>query len=524
MASPEPPASLATEFDMRVLFAASEAQPLIKTGGLADVAGSLPKALGKLGCDVRLILPAYPEALAKCDSLDQIASFPLPGYAEPVRLLEAVSREVSVPLYLVDAPRYFDRPGNPYLGPAGFDWPDNPDRFALFCRAIAAIALDKIDLGWRPRLVHGNDWQTGLVAPLLIDAPQRPATLFTIHNLAYQGLFDRWTFARLDLPMSLWSMQGLEFHQHLSFIKAGIAFSDLVTTVSPTYAEEIRTPAFGYGLEGLLQSLGDRLVGLLNGVDYDLWDPATDPALVRHFDRFTFNQRKLNKLALQQEFDLPEDEQALLFGHIGRLVEQKGVDLILDVLPGILDRGGTQMLVLGSGDSELVRRLRTAADRYAGRLAIMIGYDERLAHRIEAGCDCFLMPSRFEPCGLNQMYSQRYGAVPIVRRTGGLADTVIEANEENLSRERATGFLFDQASAHDLWLAVERAINLWKQRPDTWQQLAINGMAQDFSWQARAKQYLDLYRRAMGAPITNPITAAPSGAQGESSDFVTGFR
>ncbi len=404
---------------LKILFAASEAQPLIKTGGLADVAGSLPVALTHFDHDVRLVLPAYPKAVESSLPLRTVATLRLPGSSENVRVLEG-TLDKKLPLYLVDAPGLFDRSGNPYTDAAGNDWSDNPQRFALFCRAVVTLALDQAGLGWRPDLVHCNDWQTGLVPAMLSDEGSRPATIFTIHNLAYQGVFEQ-----LHLPAKLWTPNGLEFHQKLSFIKGGLAFADWVTAVSPTYAREILTPAFGYGLEGLLQHRIERLQGVLNGIDYHAWDPASDPAIAQHFDVGTFNLKHVNKLKLQQELGLPQSQDAFLLGHIGRLVEQKGVDMILDIVPGLVKQENTQLVLLGSGDPRLEQALREAAAQNPERVAIYIGYDEQLAHRVEAACDCFLMPSRFEPCGLNQLYSLRYGTVPIVHRTGGLADTVV---------------------------------------------------------------------------------------------------
>ncbi|MCB1857132.1 MAG: glycogen synthase GlgA [Gammaproteobacteria bacterium] len=490
---------------MKILFAASEAQPLIKTGGLADVAGSLPQAIAGLGHDVRLVLPAYPAAVEKSSPLVEVAKLALPGSADPVRILEG-HLGPQLPLYLIDAPHLFDRRGNPYTTSAGTDWPDNAQRFSLFCRAIAALSMNRAGLGWNPDLVHCNDWQTGLVPAFLATEENRPATLFTIHNLAYQGVFDRATFDSLNLDPALWSPQGLEFHRNFSFIKGGLAFSDWITTVSPTYAREICTPALGYGLEGLLQHRVTRLQGVLNGIDYLLWDPATDPSIVQHFDQTTFERKVSNKLALQQELGLPQNEDAQMFGHIGRLVEQKGVDLILNVLPGMLQRPDLQLVLLGSGDSGLERSLLQTAGAHPSRVAAVIGYDEQLAHRIEAACDCFLMPSRFEPCGLNQLYSLRYGTVPIVHRTGGLADTVVDATPKSLLNASATGFVFDYPHESALWRAVERAIDFWSRPKSWWSKLAISGMSQDFSWDSSAQNYLVIYQKAIDDPAQNPLT------------------
>ena len=460
---------------LNLLFACSEAQPLIKTGGLADVAGSLPVALSEMGHDVRMVLPAYPNAVAKAIPLTTTTTLELPGYRGVVRVLEGVLSG-RVPLYLIDAPGLFDRPGNPYTDANGTDWSDNAERFALFCRAVTVLSLNRAGLNWRPDLVHCNDWQTGLVPALLASEDSRPATLFTIHNLGYQGSFDRTTFDRLGLAKNLWSHEGLEFHDNLSFIKGGLVFSDWITTVSPTYAREILTPALGYRLEGLLRHRADRLQGVLNGVDYGVWNPASDPAIPQHYDASTFSLKKVNKSFLQRELGLPEKEDALLFGHIGRLVEQKGADLIMQILPGLTKFPHIQLVILGSGDPELERLLQQECGKHPDKIAAVIGYDESLAHRIEAGCDLFLMPSRYEPCGLNQLYSLRYGTVPIVHRTGGLADTVIDATPRNLLDGSATGFVLDSPSVSSLWRTIYRAIDFYARPEVWWLILAINGM------------------------------------------------
>lgn len=484
---------------MKILFACSEAAPLIKTGGLADVAGSLPVAMSHIGQDCRLILPGYPDVMSKADDLTPVATVSLAGETAPVRLLQGTSGPHSAPLYVVDAPKWFDRPGNPYLGPDGHDWADNADRFTCFCRAVAAIALDQAGLDWQPDIVHANDWQTGLVSPLMQHVEERPATLFTIHNLAYQGLFDHTTFKRLGLPQRFWSYQALEFYHQLSFIKGGISLSDRVNTVSPTYAEEIKTAEYGYGLEGLLQYRGSHFNGILNGIDYHQWDPQHDPHLTAPYSVDDLSGKRENKLALQREFGLPENAQIQLFGYIGRLVDQKGVDLILQVLPGLID-SGVQVVMLGSGNKDLEHALEKINTKYHSRVGVRIGYDEGLSHRIEAGCDCFMMPSRFEPCGLNQMYSLRYGTVPIVRRTGGLADTVIDVNPTTLANGTATGFVFEDADGRSFWGALEHAIQFYRHSQTDWEILARSGMQQDLSWEASAQHYLELYRTAIEDP------------------------
>ncbi|MCU7813938.1 MAG: glycogen synthase GlgA [Candidatus Thiodiazotropha sp. (ex Rostrolucina anterorostrata)] len=484
---------------MKILFASSEATPLIKTGGLADVAGSLPVALNHLEHDCRLILPGYPDVLKKANDLQHLARIEIEEEPAPVNLLQGSCGPHNVPLYVVDAPHWFDRPGNPYLSPEGLNWPDNAERFTLFCRAVAAFAMNRMGLDWQPDVIHANDWQTGLIAPLLSGEEKRPATLFTIHNLAYQGLFDQATFNRLGLPDHLWSYTALEFHNQLSFIKGGITRSDRVNTVSPTYAEEIKTAEFGYGLEGLLIHRENHFSGVLNGIDYHEWDPQQDRHIATAFSAESFRNKQQNKLALQREYGLPEDAHIQLFGYIGRLVDQKGVDLILQVLPGIMD-SGSQLVMLGSGDKDLEHSLEKISNRYHSRVGVFIGYDEGLSHRIEAGCDCFLMPSRFEPCGLNQMFSLRYGTVPIVRRTGGLADTVVDVDPTSLANGTATGFVFDNTDSSSLWGAVEHAINFYRRSSTDWEILARNGMQQDFSWEASAQHYLELYQTAIDEP------------------------
>lgn len=487
----------------KILFAASEAHPLIKTGGLGDVAGSLPIALSELGQDVRLVLPAYRESLARVEGFKVITAFQCAGTA--VRILESQLPGSPVPVWLVDAPQYFDRPGGPYLGPDGRDWPDNAARFALFARVVADLALGRAGLAWQPDLMHCNDWQTGLVPALLALESRRPATVFTLHNLAYQGLFAREVFDSLDLPDALWGPEAMEFHGQFSFIKGGLVYADRLTTVSPSYAEEIRTPALGYGLEGLLNHRGRHLTGILNGADYTVWEPSRDPYIVKNYDSSSLHLKAFNKSDLQRRFELPVLKEVPLIGMIGRLVEQKGVDLLLDILPQLL-RHPVQLVLLGSGEAPLEQALQDWAKTRPEHIAVHLGYSEDLAHRIEAGADMFLMPSRFEPCGLNQIYSLRYGTVPIVRRTGGLADTVVDASAETLAAGAATGFVFDTPAPQALLATLLRALSLYTQTPH-WLRLAKTGMAQDFSWQKSARVYLDLYdetvnQRAAGQGTT----------------------
>ncbi len=480
---------------LKILFVASEALPLVKTGGLGDVAGSLPAALKALRHDVKIIMPAYREAMHKAEKL-RFASFRMEGVPETVRLLEGRLPGTRVKLLLVDSPNHFDRPGGPYADPQGHDWADNPDRFAMLARVAVAVATDHAGLEWQPDIVHCNDWQSGLVPALLSLYPRRPATVFTIHNLAYQGYFAPETFEHLHLPHQLWGINGLEFHGGLSFIKGGLSFADMISTVSPTYAKEIQTPAYGCGLEGLLNHRRERLRGILNGVDYSHWNPAKDRYIRSHYDHRNLAAKAPNKAALQREFGLPLKADAPLLGLVGRLVEQKGIDLILGILPRLVELGA-QIALIGSGERHFEEALSELARIYPNNIATFIGYDEPRAHRVEAGADMFLMPSRFEPCGLNQIYSLRYGTIPIVRRTGGLADTVIDTNTETIANGTATGIQFQHSSVEGLLWASEKAIHIYRNEPDLWRKMMVAGMKQDFSWKKSAREYLQLYQQAL---------------------------
>jgi starch synthase len=479
----------------KILFVTSEALPLMKTGGLGDVCGSLPQALQALGADVRLLLPGYRDAVAQAGRLKAVAQLSLPPLAQPVVLLEGKLPGTRVKVWLIDFPPAYDRPGNPYLNALGHPWHDNAARFALLARVAAAIARGQADLDWLPEVVHAHDWQTGLVPALLAEDPVRPATVFTIHNLAYQGIFPYETFQSLHLPSALWSLHALEFHGQLSFIKGGIVFADRITTVSPTYAREIQTPEHGYGLDGLLRHRITHLSGILNGIDTRAWNPARDSFLTNPYSAQRLAHKQENKTALQQEFKLRVDPKVTLIGMVSRMVDQKGVDLLLDALPALMDLP-LQLVVLGTGEAEYERALRTQAALYPDRLAVLVGYDEAIAHRIQAGADLFLMPSRFEPCGLSQLYSLRYGTVPIVRRVGGLADTVVDASPANIAAGTATGIVFDAATAEALLGAIQRALTLSQDRR-RWKKIQLTGMRQDFSWRHSAAEYLLLYETAI---------------------------
>ena len=477
----------------KVLYISSEAFPLVKTGGLGDVAGSLPSALLKKSQDVRLLLPAYPEVLYKITKNKIIAESSY--YNQPVKIIETRLPGSNVIVWLVDCPTIFNRPGGPYTDDHGRAWHDNALRFAIFCHAAVDISLNKLTPDWQPDVVHCNDWQSGLVPALLSLHTKRPATIFTIHNLAYQGVFDQQTFADLHLPNELWHMNGLEFHGQLSFIKGGLAYADKITTVSPSYADEILQPEYGYGLDGLLKSRSKHLSGILNGIDEKHWNPGTDHHLKQKYNRRSLDKKSVNKTELQKKLSLPVDASIPMIGMISRLVEQKGLDIILQSLPTLLTIP-VQLVILGTGETHYEILLAEWAQKYPDRLKVNIGYNESLAHRIEAASDIYLMPSTFEPCGLNQLYSLRYGTLPIVTPVGGLADTVTDASEKNIDNGTANGFVLKEQSAAALLVAIKHALTLY-QKPAIWRQLQTNAMSGDFSWETSAEHYITLYKQAL---------------------------
>jgi starch synthase len=469
-----------------VLFATSEASPFIQTGGLAEVSGSLPKSLARLGCDVRLVLPAHGAIKASLPGLVHRRALVVPGFAEACAVL-SLPLEPSLELWLIDCPALFDRPGGPYADPAGVEWPDNPYRYAFFCHAVAALAVDD---PWRPTIVHAHDWPTALLPALLSLQSPRPRTVFTIHNLAFRGLCDRATFDHLHLPPDWWHYERLEFHDQCALLKGGLVFADRLTTVSPTYAREILTPEFGHGLDGLLRNRAGVLSGILNGIDTDVWDPARDTALTARYSARSLARRAQNRRALQTAFGLPLSPDSLLCGIVSRLTAQKGIDLMLDALATA--GPDTQCVILGSGEPVYEQAALALARAQPERIACRLGYDTALSHQLFAGVDAFLMPSRFEPCGLSQLYSQRYGAVPIVRRTGGLADSV-----RDLALDKPTGIVFDDATPAAFSAALARAGTAFRDQK-AWRRLQRNGMRTDFSWARSAGDYLALYRDLIG--------------------------
>ncbi|MEF8833942.1 MAG: glycogen synthase GlgA [Halofilum sp. (in: g-proteobacteria)] len=477
----------------RVLHVAAEVQPLIKTGGLADVAGALPEALHTLGKDIRILMPGYGGTLERARATARLHTI----VEWPGARLQETQLPGGCRIWLYETPAFRRRAGNPYDDPQGAPWPDNAERFDEFARVAAAIADDTLGLDWRPEIVHAHDWHTGLV-PVHMQLARAPAaTVFTIHNLAYQGLFPLATRDALGLPGWLDHWEALEFDGRMSLIKGGIGFADRLTTVSGTYAREITTPAFGAGLEGLLASRGTDLVGIANGIDTHQWNPARDPALPTPYDADQPAGKREARGALLRETGLQADETMPVIAYIGRLAEQKGVDLLVEALARIIARPAV-VIVLGSGDPVLRDALRRASGARPDRVFTRFDFDEAFAHRIYGGADMLLMPSRFEPCGLSQLNAMRYGTIPIVRRTGGLAETVVDTDRTTLADGIATGFQFDGDDADSLAAAVRRACDCFAE-PATWAALIDHAMRRDSGWARSARAYRALYRDTLNA-------------------------
>ena len=487
---------------MKVLYVCAEIFPFLKTGGLADVSAGLPPALLALGCEVRLLLPAFPAIVHEVTSLRPVASLPdgqMPWGPAPTlpaaEIVLATLPGLAIPAYLIQSPALYDRTGNPYLGPDGKDWGDNPQRFAALGWAAATLGQG-LDPDWVPDVIHCHDWHAGL-APAYVHAFAdagfaTPATVFTIHNLAFQGLFPGAVFAQLGLPATYFDVSGLGFFGQVSFMKAAIRYAARITTVSPTYAREILSEPQGCGLDGLLRERTKVLSGVLNGVDYQVWNPATDALLAQNYDVDTLAQKLMNKHTLQTGFGLEPRANALVFGVVSRLTTQKGLHLLPQVMDELVQRGG-QLVLLGQGDAALEQCFVDAVSRYPGQVGVRIGYDEVTAHAVVAGADVLLVPSAFEPCGLTQLYGLRYGTLPLVRRVGGLADTVVDCTLEDLDDGSATGFVFDELNAHGLLSALRRAFALFR-RPAEWAAVQQHGMGQRFDWQAAAHHYLAMYQ------------------------------
>jgi len=474
---------------LAVLSIASEIYPLIKTGGLADVVGALPSALAREDVIIRTLLPGYPAVLAKLESAEPAYAYPdlLGG---PARVL--AGRAAGLDLFVLDAPHLFDRVGNPYLSPDGRDWGDNAQRFAALARVGADLAKGMAP-GYAPDVVHVHDWQAALTPVYLhYDGGARPKTILTIHNLAFQGHFPAAIRDAIGLPPNAMSIDGVEYFDGVGYLKGGLQFADRITTVSPTYAREIMTSEFGMALDGLLRVRASVVEGIVNGIDDSVWNPATDPELAVNYSALRIDMRARNKAALQQRFGLVVSAAPPLFGVVSRLTLQKGLDLLLAETADIVDRGG-QLALLGSGEKGLEQGFRDAARAHPGAVACIFGYDEGLSHLMQAGIDFIVVPSRFEPCGLTQLCGLRYGATPIVARVGGLADTVIDANDAALSAGVATGVQFAPPAPSALAYALDRAFALYGDDA-TMRRTRLNGMRADVSWRGPAKRYAALYR------------------------------
>lgn len=495
---------------MRVLHVAAEVYPLVKTGGLADVVAALPVALAQQGADVRLLLPGYPAVLQSVQGARVVIDIGACFGALRVRLLLARMPGSRLPVYVIDAPYLYRRNGSPYQDNQGEEWPDNLQRFALLGWVAAHLAGEDADPQWAPDIVHAHDWHAALACAYIAEHPPTPAcTVFTVHNLAFQGLFPMHDWPSLGLATRLTSPAGLEFHGQLSFMKAGLKFADHVTTVSPTYAQEIATVEFGCGLDGVIRGRGHSVTGVLNGIDDAVWNPATDPAIAMRYDAERLQGKTACRQALQRELGLDADDEALLVTVVSRLTAQKGLDLVLAALPELL-RAGVQFAVQGTGEPALEAAFGMAMLAHPGRVHVHVGYDEARAHRLIAGADAIAVPSRFEPCGLTQLYGLRYGSLPIVRRVGGLADTVVDHGEPDAEAPGSTGFAFDAATPTAFKRCVLRAA-MRKRNGAAWQAMVGTAMAQSLSWRGPAAEYLALYRRLVAAP-TAAATATPSRA------------
>lgn len=474
-----------------VLSVASEVYPFVKTGGLADVAGALPLALGAGGIAVRTLMPAYPDVVRQVDldKADVVLAIP-ELFGATARVFAAKSEGCD--LLLLDAPHLYDRTGGPYITSGGQDHEDNWARFAALSKVGAMVAEGAIE-GYRPDILHAHDWQAAL-APVYLAfsaARHRPKTVLTVHNLAFQGSYPYEVFPRLGLPDAAWSLEGVEYYGSVGFLKGGLHAADAVTTVSPTYAEEILTPEGGMGLDGLLRGRGDRLVGIVNGIDTATWDPQQDKLLAKGYSAKTLKGRAANKRALETEFGFAH-EDGPIFAVVSRLTWQKGMDVLAGLCDDIVALGA-RLVVVGSGDRLIEGAFHAAHARHPQAIGVRIGYSETLSHKVQAGADALLVPSRFEPCGLTQLYALRYGCIPVVSRVGGLADTVIDANFAARAAGVATGVIFSPVAARPLLDAIDRTMRFYADRP-LWQAMQKRGMATDVGWAASAARYAELYR------------------------------
>ena len=485
---------------MQILQVSAEYFPLLKTGGLADVAGALPLALAAAGQDVRVLLPGFPAIMAGVADLSTVVALKSP-WGQDCRVLRghvAVPGAPAITAYVIDAPALYDRPGNPYEDAHRQPYGDNARRFALLGWAAAKVAQGA-DPGWQADVVHAHDWHAALAPAYLAFAPaarRKPVgSVFTVHNLAFQGIFPPVHFAELGLPAGAFQVHGLEFHGQLSFMKGGLQYANCLSTVSPTYAREIQTPEQGHGLDGLLRERAGALTGILNAVDEQVWDPAVDPQLAARYDVRRMAGKPTCKAALQRQLGLAAQSDAPLFIVVSRLTEQKGLHLVLDGLDALLAQGG-QLALLGSGEGWLEAAFRQRASTLPDGVSVTIGYDEALAHQLFGAGDVVIVPSLFEPCGLTQMYGLKYGCLPLVRRVGGLADTVVDSALEDLADGTANGFVFERFDTQDYLRAQRRAFALYR-RPADWRRVRAAGMRRPAGWSASAAQYIQLYQRAV---------------------------
>lgn len=481
---------------MKVLFVSSEVFPLIKTGGLADVSGSLPIALQHLGVDIRILMPGYPAVLNQLKDLHSIGFLeylPHIGYAE---LLLGTIADTSMQVIAIKAPSLYERDGGPYVDTHGNEWQDNPIRFGVLSKVAAILASSNSPIKeWLPNIVHCNDWQTGLApAYMKLTEHSTAKAIISLHNMAFQGCFAPHWVSSLGLPSMAFGIEGFEYHGQLSFLKAALVYSEAISTVSPRYAKEIQTAAFGFGLEGLLTKRGNEIKGILNGIETDEWSPATDTHLIQNYSNADISGKAKVKEALQQRLGLHIDAHAPLLGIVSRLTYQKGLDMLLPNLQNLIDQG-CQFAILGGGEKDLENAFSGIANHHPGRISVNIGYNEPLSHQIMAGSDMFIMPSRFEPCGLNQLYGLAYGTPPVVNATGGLADSVIDTNANNISNGSANGFVMVEASPEGLVACIYRALDIFRHDKNTWRQIQSNGMSQDLSWDKSAQEYFKLYQQ-----------------------------
>lgn len=480
--------------ELKILFATSEISPWIKTGGLADVSGALPVALRAIGVDVRVLVPGYNQVMAQlaqpvvAATLDNLPGFPA------ARLLSGKMAN-DLPIFVLDCPSLYQRTGGPYQDASGHDWPDNAQRFGFLSKVAALLGSSASPLAWHPDLVHCNDWQTGLAPAYLHFAPGAARSVMTIHNLAFQGIFPAAMLEKLHLPPSCLNINGVEFFGKLSFLKAGLFYADHLITVSPNYAKEIQQEALGFGMQGLLATRRANLAGILNGIDTEEWDPEKDPYLARTYTSAQMTGKAANKKALQRKLNLNLEPDVPLLGVVSRFTEQKGLDLLLEIAP-LLAELPVQLAMLGSGDALMQKTARDLSQRYPGKIGVVIGFEEALSHQIEAGADMFVMPSRFEPCGLNQLYSQRYGTPPIVHATGGLVDSVVDCTEATLMDGTASGFTFSGMTAENLYATIQRAVDLYQDKKK-WNALCKNCMSKDSGWKKSAETYHEIYLKVV---------------------------